>query len=75
MACSAREQVLGAADAEPEHVERDPIRAAGQGERRLADLQRKLACGLAARVPVLMSQWCSGLERMAPTAGALSSPP
>src|SRR5260221_3507273 len=40
---SAREQVLGGADAEPEHVERAPARPAGERQRRLADLEAELA--------------------------------
>src|SRR5258708_18029723 len=40
---SAREQVVGGAEAEPEHVERDPARPAGERQRRLADLEAEFA--------------------------------
>jgi hypothetical protein len=42
---SAREQVVGAADGEPEHIEHDPARLVGERERerRLADLLDQFA--------------------------------
>jgi hypothetical protein len=56
---SAREQIVGTADAEAEHVERDAGGPAGKRERRVADLQADLApcvLGADARVQVPVTQ-------------------